>query len=156
MNDLVVVRLLQNPLGQEAPVGHRGDIVRVSDGRAALYLFPWEFETTDEARLRWLLAQQPSPAKSGDGTDSTENTDVRRLDGAELRARLARSRPRTPGHGNGEQRVPPVGGTTAGLPVTSASSCASASAAHTAASRPPARTPSQSARWDHGSYRRQR
>jgi hypothetical protein len=88
MNDLVVVRLPQNPLGQEAPVGHRGDIVRVSDGRAALYLFPWEFETTDEARLRWLLAQQPSPAKSGDGTDSTESTDVRRLDGAELRARL--------------------------------------------------------------------
>ena len=61
MKDLVVVRLLQNPLGQEAPVGHRGDIVRVSDGRAALYLFPWEFETTDEARLRWLLAQQATP-----------------------------------------------------------------------------------------------
>lgn len=75
MKDLVVVRLLQNPLGQEAPVGHRGDIVRVSDGRAALYLFPWEFETTDEARLRWLLAQQATPANSGDGTDSTRSTD---------------------------------------------------------------------------------
>jgi hypothetical protein len=76
MNALVVVRLLQNPLGQEAPVGHRGDIVRVSDGRASLYLFPWEFETTDEARLRWLLARQATRANSGDGTNSTASTDV--------------------------------------------------------------------------------
>ena len=75
MNDLVVVRLLQNPLGQEAPFGHRGDIVRVSDGRASLYLFPWEFETTDETRLRWLLAQRPTPAESCDGTDSARSTD---------------------------------------------------------------------------------
>ena len=75
MNDLVVVRLLQNPLGQEAPFGHRGDIVRVSDGRASLYLFPWEFETTDETRLRWLLAQQPIPADSCDGTDSARSAD---------------------------------------------------------------------------------
>lgn len=62
MSDLTVARLLQNPLGQEAPVGHRGDIVRVSDGRASLYLLPWEFEAVDEARLRWLLAQKATPA----------------------------------------------------------------------------------------------
>ena len=49
MSDLTVVRLLQNPLGQEAPVGHRGDMVRVSDGRASIYLFPWEFEAAEEA-----------------------------------------------------------------------------------------------------------
>jgi hypothetical protein len=78
MKDLMVVRLLQNPLGQEAPAGHRGDIVRVSDGRASLYLFPWEFETTDEARLRWLLAQQPNPAKSGDNTEGTDGSTARR------------------------------------------------------------------------------
>jgi Ribosomal protein L9, N-terminal domain len=58
MSDFTVVRLLQNPLGQKAPAGHRGDIVRVSDGRASLYLFPWEFEGADEVRLRWLLAQK--------------------------------------------------------------------------------------------------
>lgn len=52
MSDLAVVRLLQNSLGQQAPVGHRGDIVRVSDSRASIYLFPWQFEAADEARLR--------------------------------------------------------------------------------------------------------
>ena len=65
MSDLAVVRLLQNPLGQEAPVGQRGDIVRVSDGRASLYLFPWEFDATDEVRLRWLLAQKAASVSSG-------------------------------------------------------------------------------------------
>jgi hypothetical protein len=58
MGDLAVARLLQNPLGQEAPAGHRGDLVRVSDGRTSLYLFPWEFDAADERRLRWLLAQR--------------------------------------------------------------------------------------------------
>ena len=77
-NDLTVVRLLQNPLGQEAPAGHRGDIVRVSDGRASLYLFPWEFEATDEARLRWLLAQKATPANWGDSTEKTEGSHARR------------------------------------------------------------------------------
>jgi hypothetical protein len=56
--DLEVVRLLQNPLGQEAPFGHPGDIVRVSDGQVALYLFPREFDAADESRLRWLLAER--------------------------------------------------------------------------------------------------
>jgi hypothetical protein len=60
--DLAVVRLLQNPLGQEAPDGQRGDIVRVTDGRASLYLFPWEFDGADEATLRWLLAQKQRSA----------------------------------------------------------------------------------------------
>jgi hypothetical protein len=78
MSDLTVVRLLQNPLGQEAPAGHRGDIVRVSDGRASLYLFPWEFEATDEARLRWLLAQKATPANWGDRTEQTEGSHARR------------------------------------------------------------------------------
>jgi hypothetical protein len=58
MSELAVVRLLQNPLGEEAPAGHRGDLVRVSDGYTSLYLFPWEFEAADEARLRWLLAEK--------------------------------------------------------------------------------------------------
>ncbi len=67
--DLAVVRLLQNPLGQEAPAGQRGDFVRVSDGRATLYLLPWEFDAADEARLRWLLAQKRSPICSPGGGD---------------------------------------------------------------------------------------
>ena len=75
MSDLTVVRLLQNPLGQEAPVGHRGDMVRVSDGRASIYLFPWEFEAAEEARLRWLLAKKATPANWGYSTESTESTE---------------------------------------------------------------------------------
>ena len=63
MRDLAVVRLLQNPLGQKAPDGQRGDIVRVSDGRTSLYLLPWEFEAADDGRLRWLLAQEATPAE---------------------------------------------------------------------------------------------
>jgi hypothetical protein len=58
MADLEVVRLLQNPLGQRAPEGERGDIVRVSDGTVSLYLFPWEYYLADGARLQWLLAQR--------------------------------------------------------------------------------------------------
>ena len=57
MADLEVVRLLQNPLGQRAPEGERGDIVRVSDGTVSLYLLPWEYDLADGARLQWLLAQ---------------------------------------------------------------------------------------------------
>ena len=58
MTDFRVVRLLQNPLGQVAPPGARGDLVRVSDATTSLYLFPWEFEAASEDELRWLLAQQ--------------------------------------------------------------------------------------------------
>ena len=57
---LIVVRLLQNPLGQEAPPGERGDMVRVSDGRARLYLLPSEFDMQSTASLRRMLARQPS------------------------------------------------------------------------------------------------
>jgi len=67
MTPLVVTRLLQNPLGQPAPVGHRGDIVRVSDGTVAVYLTPLEFEAADEAQLRYLLARRAAekPDRSG-------------------------------------------------------------------------------------------
>ena len=58
MSELSVVRLLQNPLGQVAPDGARGDLVRVSDGRASVFLLPAEFEAADEPRLRWLLAEE--------------------------------------------------------------------------------------------------
>ena len=56
---LTVVRLLQNPLGQQAAPGERGDIVRISDDRATVYLLPSEFDMASTAMLRHLLAQQP-------------------------------------------------------------------------------------------------
>jgi hypothetical protein len=58
MAELTVVRLLQNPLGQEAPEGERGDLIRVSDGQSRLYLMPWEFDAVDERTLRWMLAHR--------------------------------------------------------------------------------------------------
>ena len=58
MAELTVVRLLQNPLGQEASEGERGDLVRVSDGKSKLYLMPWEFDAADERTLRGMLAHQ--------------------------------------------------------------------------------------------------
>lgn len=54
---LTVVRLLQNPLGAEAPPGNRGDLVRVSDGRARVYLLPAEYDRATPAELRWMLAR---------------------------------------------------------------------------------------------------
>lgn len=63
MAELTVVRLLQNPLGRQAPKGERGDLVRVSDGESRVYLMPWEFEATDERELRWMPAR-PRPAVS--------------------------------------------------------------------------------------------
>ena len=60
MGDLTVVRLLQNPLGQQAPEGERGDLVRVSDGQSSVYLMPWEFDAADERTLRWMLARPRS------------------------------------------------------------------------------------------------
>ncbi len=68
MTPLVVVRLLQNPLGQPAPAGHRGDIVRVSDGTVAVYLTPQEFEEADEAQLRYLLAQRAAERSGRSGS----------------------------------------------------------------------------------------
>jgi ribosomal protein L9 len=62
MAELTVVRLLQNPLGQQAPEGERGDLVRVTDGHSKLYLMPWEFDAADERTLRWMLAHRRSAA----------------------------------------------------------------------------------------------
>ena len=64
---LTVVRLLQNPLGQEAPAGERGDMVRVSDGRSRVYLLPGEFDRASATTLRWLLAREvPLPRRPAD------------------------------------------------------------------------------------------
>jgi len=68
----------RHQVAAEPRAGHRGDIVRVPDGRASLYLFPWEFEVADEARLRWLLAQKATPAKCGDSTDKIDGSPARR------------------------------------------------------------------------------
>jgi hypothetical protein len=43
MTGLRVQRLLQNPLGEQAPEGARGDIVRVSDGTRTVYLTPQDY-----------------------------------------------------------------------------------------------------------------
>ena len=56
---LTVTRLLQNPLGQVAPPGERGDLVCVSDGTSKVYLMPAEYDVATEADLRWLLAGRP-------------------------------------------------------------------------------------------------
>ena len=53
---IVVTRLLENPLGELAPDGVRGDIVRVSDGVATVYLTPREYDGITDAQLRYLLA----------------------------------------------------------------------------------------------------
>jgi len=64
-----VTWLLKNPFGTTAQPGERGDFVRVSDGRATVYLLPNEFDHADERRLRWLLAQQPTRARRGEASD---------------------------------------------------------------------------------------
>ena len=60
---LQVTRLLQNPLGQAAPDGAEGDIVRVSDGDKTIYLMPHEYRQASEDELRRLL--RAAPAKDG-------------------------------------------------------------------------------------------
>jgi hypothetical protein len=55
---LEVTRLLQNPLGQPASEGERGDIVRISDGTRTLYLTPQEFDEASEQQLRYRLAAE--------------------------------------------------------------------------------------------------
>lgn len=62
---LEVTRLLQNPLGQQAPAGARGDIVRVSDGTVAIYLTPAEFDAASKADLRYELARQAVHRQAG-------------------------------------------------------------------------------------------
>jgi hypothetical protein len=58
VNTLEVQRLLQNPMGEPAPPGARGDIVRVSDGTATIYLTPAEYELASERDLRYRLARK--------------------------------------------------------------------------------------------------
>jgi hypothetical protein len=55
VSEIRAVRLLQNPMGQEAAPGERG--VRISDGEISTYLTVHEFEAADRATLRWLLAR---------------------------------------------------------------------------------------------------
>jgi hypothetical protein len=57
VSQLMVVRLLQNPMGEPAPPGERGDIVRVSDGTSTIYMLPAEFEAASEDHVRFLLAK---------------------------------------------------------------------------------------------------
>ena len=57
--DLQVTRLLQNPLGQVAPEGIKGDIVRVSDGDKTIYLTPAECSASTEDELQELLVAAP-------------------------------------------------------------------------------------------------
>lgn len=64
MTPLTVTRLLQNPFGQPAPAGERGDIVRISDGSATIYLTPREFDDADEPSLRYQLARRAAEAKA--------------------------------------------------------------------------------------------
>lgn len=64
MDTLRVTRLLQNPLGEPAPEGARGDIVRVTDGSATIYMLPGEFDRASRQHLRWLLTAAAMPASS--------------------------------------------------------------------------------------------
>lgn len=57
MAELTVVRLLQNPLGAVAPPGVRGDIVRIGDGVATIYLDPSVYEQTSQGELWAMLAE---------------------------------------------------------------------------------------------------
>jgi hypothetical protein len=57
VSQLTVRRLLQNPTGEPAPPGERGDIVRVSDGTRTIYMLPAEFEAASEEQVRFLLAK---------------------------------------------------------------------------------------------------
>jgi hypothetical protein len=57
MRELVVTRLLQDPLGALTPEGERGDIVRVSAGDATIYLDPDEFDDLDEDTMRVMLSK---------------------------------------------------------------------------------------------------
>lgn len=56
-----MTRLLQNPLGQVAPEGQRGDLVRITDGHATVYMDPAEFDVASEAQLRDVLAAKVVP-----------------------------------------------------------------------------------------------
>lgn len=62
MGGFKILRLVQNPLGQPAPPGQRGDIVRVSNEWSTIYLDPGEFERMSEAAIRRMLSEaDPRP-----------------------------------------------------------------------------------------------
>lgn len=60
MAGMTVTRLLANPLGEVAPEGQRGDIVRISNGWVTVYLDPAEYERSSEGGLRRMLAEADS------------------------------------------------------------------------------------------------
>lgn len=64
--ELTVVRLLQNPLGAEAPAGVRGDIVRIGDGVATVYLDPSAYERASQGEL-WAMLAEARRAKAAIG-----------------------------------------------------------------------------------------
>jgi hypothetical protein len=53
---LTTTRILQNPLGTLAPPGHPGDLVKITDGRASIYMEPRDYDRASPEHLRWLLA----------------------------------------------------------------------------------------------------
>lgn len=62
MTGMMVTRLLANPLGEVAPEGQRGDIVRISNGWVTIYLDPAEYERSSEGGLLRMLAEaDPRP-----------------------------------------------------------------------------------------------
>jgi hypothetical protein len=65
VTELAVRRLLQNPLGDPAPPGSRGDLVAVSDDRVTIYLTPAEYEAASDTELRYLLARKAAGADTG-------------------------------------------------------------------------------------------
>lgn len=113
MPKLRVTRLLQNPLGHVAPEGQRGDLVRVTDGRATVYLVPYEFEMATESRLRDMLAAKlvpEPPGASRHAPPASDTLDVRSTARAGEQFPLAglSSRPRqTMCPGSGSQPRPP-------------------------------------------------
>ncbi len=54
---ITATRLMQSPLGAEAPDGVPGDMVRVSDGTSTVYLSPADYDSATEPELRYLLAK---------------------------------------------------------------------------------------------------
>lgn len=88
-----VTWLMKNPFGATARPGERGDFVRVSDGRATIYLLPNEFDLADERSLRWLLARQPTRVLRGAArAEPGEGGDSRSAPPRHRSARLAPSR----------------------------------------------------------------
>jgi len=65
MAELTVVRLLQNPLGQPAPDGARGDLVQASDGQTERVPAAVGVDCADEQTLRWMLAPPPTRPSAG-------------------------------------------------------------------------------------------